>query len=154
MRVLGIDPGSSVTGYGIIEMQNRTLHHVEHGEIKSQSNLVLIYDGLIEVIKRTTPNEMAIEEIFYGKNPKTLIKQGEARGVAILSGTKFGLPLYEYSPLAVKKAIVGYGRAEKKQVQEMVKMLLHLPEVPPEDAADALAVAICHAHSAWRLPAS
>ncbi len=149
MRILGIDPGSLVTGYGIIEAKGQKITHVIHGEIKSNSDLISIFDGLSEIINRTMPSEVAIEEIFYGKNVKSLIKQGEARGVAILAGAKFGLPLYEYSPLAVKQAIVGYGRAEKRQVQNMVKILLNLTDTPSADAADALAVAICHAHSAW-----
>lgn len=151
MRILGVDPGSIVTGYGIVETDGRKISHVTHGEIKSNSNLLLIYDGLLEVISRVMPTEMAIEEIFHGKNIKSLIKQGEARGAAILAGKKSLLSVYEYSPLAIKQAIVGYGRAEKRQVQQMVKFILNLPTAPPPDAADALAVAICHAHSAWSL---
>lgn len=154
MRVMGIDPGSIVTGYGIIDTEHGKLCHVEHGEIIARKNrkgshLISIYEGLSTVIARTRPEAMAVEEVFYGKNVKSLIKQGEARGAAILSGAKHGLPLYEYSPLAVKQAVVGYGRAEKKQVQNMVKALLNLAELPATDAADALAVAICHAHMAW-----
>lgn len=149
MRILGIDPGSLITGYGIIETEGHKLRHVTHGEIKVNSSLASIFDGLSEIINRTMPSEMAIEEIFYGKNAKSLIKQGEARAVAILAGEKCHLPVYKYSPLAVKQAIVGYGRAEKGQVQNMVKAMLNLLDTPPPDAADALAVAICHAHSAW-----
>ncbi|MCX7983250.1 MAG: crossover junction endodeoxyribonuclease RuvC [Syntrophales bacterium] len=149
MRIIGIDPGSLITGYGIIEMEGHKIIHISHGEIKSKSNFSSIYDGLLEIISKAMPGEMAIEEVFYGKNAKSLIKQGEARGVALLAGEKCHLPVYEYSPLAIKQAIVGYGRADKKQVQHMVKVILNLSDVPPPDAADALAVAICHAHSVW-----
>ncbi len=105
-----------------------------------------IYEQLMAVIGQTKPDVVAIEGIFYGKNVKSLIKQGQARGVAILAGSHSGLPVFEYSPLEVKKAVVGYGRAEKSQVQTMVKAILQLSETPRADAADALAVAICHAH--------
>ncbi|MEW6332710.1 MAG: crossover junction endodeoxyribonuclease RuvC, partial [Thermodesulfobacteriota bacterium] len=97
-----------------------------------------------EAIRESAPQALAIEEIFYGKNVKSLIRQGHVRGVAILAGRHMGVPVYEYSPLEIKKAVVGYGRAEKSQVQTMVKAILGLPELPPPDAADALAVAICH----------
>jgi len=157
MRVLGIDPGRTVTGYGIIDLESSLLRHVEDGEIvvkdkNGVENLALIYEQLCAVIVRTRPQAMAVEEVFYGKNVKSLIKQGEARGVAILSGVQQGLPLYEYSPLMVKQAVVGYGRAEKRQVQHMVRILLQLSKEPSPDAADALAVAICHAHMAWAVP--
>jgi crossover junction endodeoxyribonuclease RuvC len=98
------------------------------------------------VIRHAAPEAMAIENIFYGKNIRSLIKQGHVRGVAILAGADGGVPIYEYSPLEIKKAVVGYGRAEKGQVQRMVRAILKLPELPPLDAADALAVAICHIH--------
>jgi crossover junction endodeoxyribonuclease RuvC len=157
LRVLGIDPGSLVTGFGVVEKRRNDVVSVRHGEIKSSGRdllpqfLVAIYDQLVAVIESTQPDAVAIEEIFYGKNVKSLIKQGQARGVAILAGSHSGVPVFEYSPLEIKKAVVGYGRAEKAQVQSMVKAILHLPELPPADAADALAVAICHVHSAERL---
>jgi len=152
MRVLGIDPGSLVTGFGVVEKRRNDLLYIRHGEIKVHgkgslpSFLVAIYEQLMAVIGQTNPDAFAIEDIFYGKNVKSLIKQGQARGVAILAGAHSGLPVFEYSPLEIKKAVVGYGRAEKSQVQSMVRAILQLGEMPGADAADALAVAICHAH--------
>ena len=152
IRVLGIDPGSHVTGYGVVENGANGLRCVLHGEIKPVRGASLavclqnVCGGIQEVIYRATPEELAIENIFYGKNIRSLIKQGHVRGVAILAGADGGLPIYEYSPLEIKKAVVGYGRAEKGQVQMMVRAILKLPELPPPDAADALAVAICHIH--------
>ncbi len=149
-RVLGIDPGSHVTGYGVVGKTRSGLCHVIHGEIRPAKGAALtsclqtIYDGIREVIRQSAPEALAIEEIFYGKNVKSLIRQGHVRGVAILAGKHMGIPVYEYSPLEIKKAIVGYGRAEKAQVQMMAKAILKLPALPPPDAADALAVAICH----------
>jgi crossover junction endodeoxyribonuclease RuvC len=151
-RVLGIDPGSHVTGYGVVEEDANGLRCVLHGEIKPVRGVSLpiclqtICGGIQEVIRQAAPEAMAIENIFFGKNVRSLIKQGHARGVAILAGADGGLPIYEYSPLEIKKAVVGYGRAEKGQVQMMVRAILKLPELPPPDAADALAVAICHIH--------
>ncbi len=156
MRILGIDPGSLVTGFGVVEKQKYDLVYIQHGEIEAPTHgslpefLVDIYEKLTEIIKSAKPDAMAIEEIFYGKNVKSLIKQGQARGVAILAGSHSGIPIFEYSALVVKKAVVGYGRAEKSQVQNMVKAILKLSALPPADAADALAVAICHIHSAGR----
>jgi crossover junction endodeoxyribonuclease RuvC len=150
LRVLGIDPGSIVTGYGVVEKARSGLRHIVHGEIRPGKGAILssclqtICDGLQEVIRQSAPGALAIEEIFYGKNVKSLIRQGHVRGVAIWTGKHMGIPVYEYSPLEIKKAIVGYGRAEKTQVQKMAKAILQLPELPPPDAADALAVAICH----------
>jgi crossover junction endodeoxyribonuclease RuvC len=152
LRVLGIDPGNYITGYGIVDKQKRHLQHVSHGEFilargsSRSSCLTTIYHHLLEVIEKSTPDVFAIEDIFYGKNVKSLIRQGEIRGVVILAASQNNLPIYEYSPLEVKKAVVGYGRAEKNQVQMMVKAILKLPHVPSADAADALAVAICHAN--------
>lgn len=151
-RVLGIDSGSQVTGYGVVEKTRSGLCHVIHGEIRPgkgaslSSCLQTIHDRLQEVIRQSAPDALAIEEIFYGKNVKSLIKQGHVRGVAILAGRQMGIPVYEYSPLEIKKAMVGYGRAEKAQIQQMAKAILKLPELPPPDAADALAVAVCHIH--------
>ncbi len=150
VRILGIDPGSHVTGYGVVAKARNGLAHVIHGEIRPERGALLtacletIYDGIREVIKLASPDALAIEDIFYGKNVKSLIRQGHVRGVAILAGRQSGIPVFEYAPLEIKKAIVGYGRAEKAQVQTMAKAILNLPELPPPDAADALAVAICH----------
>lgn len=147
---MGIDPGSRVTGYGVVAKVRSGFCHVIHGEIRPAKGVALtsclqtIYDGIQEVIRQSAPEALAIEEIFYGKNVKSLIRQGQVRGVVILAGKQRGIPVYEYSPLEIKKAIVGYGRAEKAQVQTMAKAILNLPELPPSDAADALAVAICH----------
>jgi crossover junction endodeoxyribonuclease RuvC len=151
-RALGIDPGSIVTGYGVVEEDANGLRCVMHGEIKLARSasfpacLQTICSGIQEVIRNAAPEEMAIENIFFGKNVRSLIRQGHARGVAILAGADGGLRIYEYSPLEIKKAVVGYGHAEKEQVQMMVRSILKLPELPPPDAADALAVAICHIH--------
>ncbi len=152
MRILGIDPGSHVTGYGIIEKEGNYLRHVLHGEIKTKKDsllstmLISIYQQLSAVITQTAPQAISLENIFYGKNVRSLIKQAQVRGVVIFAGADKGIPVFEYSPLEVKKAVVGYGRAEKRQVQIMVKAILKLPALPPADAADALASAICHAN--------
>ena len=153
MRTLGIDPGSRVTGYGIVEQAGGRILRVDHGEIRIKNGesftrcLSRIFDELTEVIGRTKPDAVAIEDIFYGKNVKSLIKQGHVRGVALLAASRSGLPVHEYTPLEVKKAVVGYGRAEKQQVQVMVQAILRLGEILPEDASDALAVAICHTNT-------
>jgi crossover junction endodeoxyribonuclease RuvC len=153
LRVLGIDPGIQITGYAVIEKQKGGLKHVMHGEIKMarglplSSCLSMIYDKLLEVINQSSPDAIVVEDVFYGKNIKSLIRQGETRGVVILAGSHRRIPVYEYTPLEVKKAVVGYGRAEKNQIQNMVKAILHLSELPPVDAADALAIAICHINS-------
>jgi crossover junction endodeoxyribonuclease RuvC len=155
---LGIDPGSMVTGYGIVKMVRGNLEEVAHGEIKPERGghlsacLTTIYDKLLAIVNTAQPDAIAIEDIFYGKNVRSLIKQGHVRGVTILAGAHRLIPVFEYTPLEVKKAVVGYGRAEKGQVQQMVKTILGLPSLPPADAADALAVAICHAHSKKAVP--
>lgn len=152
MRILGIDPGSHVTGYGIIEKKGNYLRHVLHGEIRPKKDsplsatLIDVYQQLSAVILQTAPEAIALENIFYGKNVRSLIKQAQVRGVAIYAGADKNIDVFEYSPLEIKKAVVGYGRAEKSQVQVMVKAILKLPEIPPADAADALATAICHAN--------
>lgn len=150
MKVLGIDPGSRVTGYGVVEKQKNGLIALLQGEIRLASHgslssfIINMFDQLLEVIDGIEPDAMAIEDIFYGKNVKSLIKQAQVRGVAILAGAMRHIPVFEYSPLEIKQAVVGYGRAEKSQVQKMVTTILHLSTIPPADAADALAVAICH----------
>lgn len=158
MRILGIDPGSHVTGYGIIEKKGNYLQHVLHGEIKPKKDsplsatLIFVYQQLSAVISQTAPQAIALENIFYGKNVRSLIKQAQVRGVVIFASADKGLDVFEYSPLEIKKAVVGYGRAEKRQVQVMVKAILKLPELPPADAADALATAICHANFSKEKP--
>jgi len=152
LLILGIDPGSHITGYGVIDKKGNYLRHIIHGEIKPRKDSLLstvlssIYQHLSEVIVENSPQAIALENIFYGKNVRSLIKQAHVRGVIIFAGAGKGIPVFEYSPLEVKKAVVGYGRAEKRQVQIMVKAILKLPVLPPADAADALAVAICHAN--------
>lgn len=154
MRVLGIDPGLAIVGYSIIETDANKIKMLEYGCIKTEAEistpdrLNIIFNRLNEIIKQYNPEDMAIEELFYNKNVKTVISIGQARGVEVLSGISNGLQIYEYTPLQIKQAVVGYGRAEKKQIQNMVKFILGLDEIPkPDDAADALAVAICHSFS-------
>jgi crossover junction endodeoxyribonuclease RuvC len=152
LRILGIDPGSHVTGYGVIDKSGNYLRHVLHGEIKSRKDSILsevlsyIYSQLCAVIVETNPQAVALENIFYGKNVRSLIRQAQVRGVVIFACADKGIPVFEYSPLEIKKAVVGYGRAEKRQVQVMVKAILKLDSLPPADAADALAAAICQAN--------
>lgn len=153
MRILGIDPGSRATGYGLIEQQGNRLLHLDNGAIMTRSSAPLavrleqIYSRLEELIEQFQPDAVAVEQVFVAKNPASALKLGHARGVALLAGVKAGLPVAEYTALQVKSAVVGYGRAAKSQVQQMTRTLLNLPEIAQEDAADALAVAICHAHS-------
>lgn len=152
MRILGIDPGSHVTGYGVIDKSGNYLRHVIHGEIKPRKDSILsevlihIYSQLCAVIVETNPQAVALESIFYGKNVRSLIRQAQVRGVVIFTCADQGVPVFEYAPLEIKKAVVGYGRAEKHQVQMMVKAILKLETLPPADAADALAAAICQAN--------
>ncbi|MDP7147171.1 MAG: crossover junction endodeoxyribonuclease RuvC [Nitrospinaceae bacterium] len=155
MRVMGIDPGSNCTGYGIVEEINGDLKVVHWGSVKTKprqsfpEKLKLIYDELIATSREFNPDEVAIEDIFYATNVKSALKLGQTRGVAILSAVNEGKPVAEYSPLEVKQSVVGYGHAEKEQVQDMVTAILKLKEKPePLDASDALAVAICHIHVA------
>ena len=152
---MGIDPGSSCTGYGIIEEINSVLKVVHWGSVKSKprqpfpQRLKFIYDELVMVIHEFNPDEVAIEDMFFATNVKSALKLGQTRGIAVLSAVNEGKPVAEYSPLEVKQSVVGYGRAEKAQVQDMVTSLLRLKEKPePLDASDALAVAICHIHAA------
>lgn len=153
MRILGIDPGTRITGYGIIEKQGNRLLHVDNGAICTHTGdslplrLKTIHDGLSRVISEYAPQAVAVEDIFVANNVRSALKLGHARGVALLAGVTHQLPVHEYTALQVKNAVVGYGRAGKGQVQQMVKVLLNLPETAQEDAADALGVAICHAHS-------
>ena len=149
-RVLGIDPGIAVMGYGIIEDNDGNLITIKYGELSTKANrgtperLRTLYTRVTELIDRYKPSEVAVE-LFVARNLRTALMVGQARGVAILAAANKGLPVYEYTPLEVKQRVSGYGRGEKRQVQEMVRMQLGLDCVPePDDAADALAVAICH----------
>ena len=155
MLVLGIDPGTAITGYGLVKGEDDDLTLVVYGTITTSSDwpqperLQRIYQELTAVIEDRQPTAVAVEELFFSKNVRTALSVGQARGVVLLAAANAGLPIHEYTPLQVKQAIVGYGRATKDQVQQMVRMLLALDSVPqPDDAADAIAVAICHIHSA------
>lgn len=154
MRILGIDPGTLSCGYGIVEEEDSRLFYIASGGIKVSSKISIpkrlkkIYEKLEEILEKHKPDGMAIEDLFFAKNVRAALKLGEAKGVAILAAVKRGIPVFEYSPLEVKQSVVGYGSAEKKQVQYMVKTLLGLKTVPhPPDLADALALAICHIHT-------
>jgi crossover junction endodeoxyribonuclease RuvC len=155
MRVLGIDPGSEVTGWAVVEGQALKYKLIEFGTVRASSKdrfsarLLRISNGLEEVIARLKPDACSIEEAFFAVNVKSALKLGQVRGVALLVAEKAGLSVHEYSPRLVKQTVVGYGNAEKHQVQEMVRVLLSLPSAPqPHDAADAVALAICHFHHA------
>jgi crossover junction endodeoxyribonuclease RuvC len=152
MRILGIDPGSRATGFGVIEVDAGRLRYVTSGCIRMQEaslppRLKTIFDGVVEVISQAMPDMMAIEEVFVSRNARSALVLGQARGAAISAGVSCELPVSEYSALQIKKSVVGYGQADKQQVQQMVRSLLSLSGVPQSDAADALACAICHAHS-------
>ncbi|EGY78164.1 crossover junction endodeoxyribonuclease RuvC [Peptoniphilus indolicus] len=154
MRILGIDPGYAIVGYGIIDVIGNSLKPVTYGTITTDKDLTFpkrlekIYVELTYLIEKYKPNDIAFEELFFNKNTKTAIQVAEARGVEILAVKLHVDEIYEYTPLQIKDAIVGYGRAEKRQVQEMVKMILGLSKIPkPDDVADALAVAITHSSS-------
>ena len=151
MKILGIDPGLRVTGFGIVEKSGGKLRYVTSGCVRSgegalSARLKTLLDGLAEVIEQHQPDEAAIEQVFVNVNPKSTLLLGQARGTAICAVVIAGLPVSEYTALQVKQAVVGNGHAEKKQVQHMVRRLLALPGEPSADAADALACAICHAH--------
>ena len=153
LRILGIDPGLGITGYGVIEKQGSSLSYVASGRIVSDARCQLagrlstILEGLEEVIATHAPEEVAVEKVFVNVNPTSTLLLGQARGAAICAAVLARLPVSEYTALQVKQAVVGKGHAHKEQVQEMVKRLLKLPGVPGTDAADALACAICHAHA-------
>ena len=156
MRILGVDPGSVTTGFGVIDYERGKLVLVEHGAITTKrgaelsERLVVIHDGMREVIARTRPQAIAVETPFAGNNVKSLIQLAHARGVVLLAAQTSSLPLFEYSPRSVKSAVVGYGAAEKEQVAKMVRILLPACGTMKmsADASDALAIAICHAHTA------
>ena len=155
MVILGIDPGVAIVGYGVVECVSGNFRCLEYGCITTPAHTLLedrlseIYDGMTELIARHRPDCMSIEELFFNNNQKTAVDVAQARGVILLAANKAELPIYEYTPLQVKSAVVGYGRAEKQQVMYMVRQYLHMKETPkPDDAADAIAIAICHGSSA------
>ena len=154
MRVLGIDCGSRVTGYGVIDTDGADCFLVRCGAIRTKSSdplplrLKLIHKGIVDIIRELQPEAAAFESLFYATNVQSALKLGHVRGVSMFAAAEASLPVFEYSPLEVKSAVTGYGRAEKPQVQQMVRALLKLSSPPePYDASDALAVAICHVHT-------
>lgn len=155
MRILGIDPGYAIMGWAVLDMEGNHFKAVDYGSITTDAGVPMperlehLYAQLSSIIEEYRPQEAAIEELYFNNNAKTVIQVGQARGVAVLACVQGGLSISEYTPLQIKQALVGYGRADKKQVQAMVKTILNLKEVPkPDDTADAVAAAICHGHSA------
>jgi crossover junction endodeoxyribonuclease RuvC len=151
MRIIGIDPGTGILGFGVIEITNGKIKMIDAGVITTPAHTPLderledIFDGLTEIIKSTKPDAMSIEKLFFAQNVTTAMSVSHARGVAMLAGRKGGLPIHEYTPLQIKQTVTGYGKADKKQIQEMVRVQLGLKEVPkPDDCADALAAAITY----------
>lgn len=154
MLILGIDPGLAIVGWGVIDYTASRFRVIAYGSIETPAGLEtperlsMIYDDMIEIIEKYHPEEMAIEELFFTNNITTGIRVAEARGVLLLAARQAALKLFEYTPMQVKQAVTGYGKADKKQVITMVTSILRLPVPPkPDDTADALAIAICHAHS-------
>ena len=158
--ILGIDPGSRITGYGVIKEYNRKIEYIDSGCIRTISGnelserLLQIYNGICHLMDQYAPNEVAIEQVFMHQNPNSALKLGHARGVAMVAAASHRIKVSEYSPRAIKQTVVGYGGAEKSQVSHMVVHLLALSSTPQADAADALAIAICHSHMRHALPAS
>jgi crossover junction endodeoxyribonuclease RuvC len=155
MIILGVDPGTAITGYGVLESDGDDLKVIAYGAITTPADwsmpdrLEHVYLELTSLIEKYHPSDAVVEKLFFSKNVRTALSVGQARGVALLAAAQARLDIHEYTPLQIKQAVVGYGRAEKNQIQQMVKMLLQLDVIPqPDDAADALAIAICHAHSA------
>ena len=158
MIVLGIDPGYAIVGCGVVEYKSNHFRVLEYGAITTEAHtpfnerIEKIFDGALALIQKYKPEAMAIEKLFFNTNQKTAIDVAQARGALVLAAQKCKVPIFEYTPLQVKQSVVGYGRAEKKQVQEMTRVMLNLEKIPkPDDAADALAMAICHCHSAGSL---
>lgn len=154
MRILGIDPGYAIMGWAVLDLKGNHFGVVDYGAVTTDAGMEMpdrlehLYAQLCSIIEKYSPEEASIEELFFNNNAKTVIHVGEARGVAILACVNGGLKVSEYTPLQIKQALVGYGRADKKQVQAMVKAILKLDEVPkPDDTADAVAAAICHGHA-------
>ena len=150
MLVLGVDPGSRVTGFGLVEKKNNEIIHVHSGLIRPPGKspfykrIHKIFESMIEIMEHYQPHQMAIEDMFYAKNAQSSLKLGHARGAALIAAVQCGIPIFEYSPLEIKKPVVGYGRADKEQVQSMVKIILRMDTVLSLDTSDALATAICH----------
>ena len=158
MRILGIDPGYAIVGWGAVAYQNNTFRPLAYGaittpaEMEFSTRLERIYEDMSELLRKAEPDALSIEKLYFNTNTTTAIMVAEARGVILLAAKQAGVPVYEYTPLQVKQAVTGYGRAEKKQIQEMTRILLNLEAIPkPDDTADALAMAICHGHSAGSL---
>ena len=156
--ILGIDPGTATMGWGVVRQEGSRLRYMQHGAITTPSNWAMprrlgrLFDGVTQLVEGYRPDTVAVEELFFNTNVTTAITVGQARGVALLAAYRAGLEVAEYTPLQVKQAITSYGRAEKRQVQEMVRALLNLRDIPrPDDAADGLAIAITHAFSS-RIP--
>ncbi|MBR1810492.1 MAG: crossover junction endodeoxyribonuclease RuvC [Clostridia bacterium] len=154
MRILGIDPGYAIVGWGVLDYNNNKFAPVDFGAVFTDAGtpfelrLARIFDDVNAIIERYRPQAMAIEKLFFNNNAKTAIDVAQARGVVLLAAVKQHVEIFEYTPLQVKQSVVGYGRAEKKQVQEMTRIILNLPKVPkPDDTADSLALAICHGHA-------
>ena len=154
MRILGIDPGYAIVGFGVVDYAGMNFAPLEYGAITTEAGTVFaqrlkaIYEDLDFLINRWQPDCIAIERLYFTSNQKTVIDVAQARGVIILCAAQRNIPLYEYTPLQVKMAVVGYGKAEKRQVMDMTRRILRLEQIPkPDDAADALAIAICHGHS-------
>jgi len=151
-RIMGIDPGTVITGWGVIEAAGTALRHLAHGTINTTgaqdhgARLRRIYQGIQKAIEDHKPDGVSLEKIFFARNAQSALKLGQARGVALLAAGQYGAPIHEYAASEIKLAVVGYGQASKEQVQRMVYALLHLPEKVAVDAADALAAAICHFH--------
>lgn len=153
MKILGIDPGSRITGYGLVEKRGPHLVHIDNGGIFTHANdslaqkLHILFRGILDLIDKFSPDAVALENIFYAKNVRSALVLGHARGALMTAALEKQCTVYEYTPLEIKQALVGYGRASKEQIQSMVKQLLNLPEKTYFDASDALAVAICHLNS-------
>lgn len=158
MKILGVDPGYAIVGYGVVEYKNNKFKPLDYGAVTTSAGmdfadrLEIIYSGMDEIIKRNRPEALSIEKLFFNTNTTTAIDVAQARGVILLAAKQNNLPIYEYTPLQVKQAVTGYGRAEKRQMMELTRILLGLDKCPkPDDTADALAMAICHAHTAGSL---
>ncbi len=158
MVIFGIDPGYAIVGCGIVRYERNEFKLLGYGAVTTHKDMPFnqrlkkIYDDITELINKFKPDAISIERLYFNTNQKTAIDVAQARGVIVLAAEQAGIPIYEYTPLQVKQSIVGYGRAEKVQVQEMTRMFLHLDKIPkPDDAADALALAICHGHASGSL---
>lgn len=154
MKILGIDPGFATIGFGLVAFERSTPHLLQYGTITTPSELefsqrlVMIYDDMTELLEQLKPDAVSVEELFWGHNVTTGIGVSHGRGVILLAIAKAGIPIYEYTPMQVKQAVVGYGKAEKRQVMDMTRRLLKMDRIPrPDDAADALALALCHGRS-------